>query len=213
MAWHFITQISWKCPGNWKVTFILGLQLTFGLKKRWHIFYEITKLKRILYLLKKKIRLQLFVLASMFSFQWIKCPLTMINLRDILSLPVLLVNFYGYVASLTRLERRARTLSYTTLYSYNKFRDLGSDKDFLYSGLNNNKILYAQKKNFFGPISSQQQGSRPHCRRLFPRLRNGIFYLVSNEISWLKTDCYWGCCMSKKSSQLTYESFTLFCNL
>lgn len=140
----------------------------------------------------------MFVLASMFSFQWIKCPLTMINLRDILSLPVLLVNFYGYVASLTKLETRARTLSYTTLYSYNKFRDLGSDKDFLYSGLNNNKILYAQKKNFFGPISSQQQGSRPHCRRLFPRLRNGIFYLVSNEISWLKTDCYWGCCMSKK---------------
>ena len=33
MASDFITQISWKCPGNWKVTFILGLQLTFGLKK------------------------------------------------------------------------------------------------------------------------------------------------------------------------------------
>lgn len=73
----------------------------------------------------------------------------MINLRDILSLPVLLVNFYGYVASLTKLEMRARTLSYTTLYSYKKFRDLGSDKDFLYSGLNNNKILCTKEKFFW----------------------------------------------------------------
>ena len=137
----------------------------------------------------------------------------MINLRDILSLPVLLVNFYGYVASLTRLETRARTLSYTTLYSYNKFRDLGSDKDSLYSGLNNNKILCAKKKNFFVlslANSKVQDLTAESCSHVWEMVS---FILSPMRFHGWRLIATGVAACQKKSSQLTYESFTLFCNL